>query len=227
MRPSSPYFKLFLFLLVLSGPLNSQAQESLNDFGQIKAKHSYHVDLALPGILSNQAFKDLMQGVVQSGAGYRFSLQNGLYLGADYQYSIYKLDPFQLAESFAGNVQIHGTMLTLGIENYPNERLGIGFQCGFGPSWTQFRSDSLQVNPELGPKQIQSWMLRPEFSLSISASNQTSVSWSVGYALLGHHFAPGNMGIQDDLGYTPSSLSRPLQLIYFGFKFTHYFVQWN
>lgn len=190
----------------------------------IKPKHSYTIGVALPATIANVGFKKLMQGVVNTGASYQYSLANGLSFGASYDYHLFSISKFQTPELITGGMHNHTTALKIAYEQFFSERIGMEYSLKGGYAWVSFYSDTLQARNG-GPMHVEGLYAEPAVAFILSASANTAYKWRLAYSMNSLNFTPQHIGVESNLGFKPEVFKHLTQFISFGFCFTHYFKQ--
>ena len=67
----------------------------LKNFAQINdVRHTYNIELSLPNAMTNKAFEDMMQGLLNASTYYQYTFKNGLNVGAGVRYSYFTINEF-------------------------------------------------------------------------------------------------------------------------------------
>ena len=215
---------LLPLIVLLLCPAQINAQNDPDNYHLIKPKHSYSVDIGLPGTTSNISFRKLMQGVIQAGASYQFSLKNAFGLGVGYQYNLFIIDKFKTPQIVIGGVHMHTGYGKLAYEQFFNERTGMEYELKTGYTSMTFYSDSLQQRIGSNLK-TNSLLIQPAIAFILTASGSTAYKWKLSYTIQNIGFNPTRIGIYNNAGFDQANFEQFIQHISFGFTFTHYFKQ--
>lgn len=211
------YFTILIFMNLST--FFSQ-EEEVTFYKEIKPKHTYNLDFALPVSLSNKVFKGIMQGFIRFSGSYQYSLKNNFYMGLGGNYTYFQVNRFKISPQIRGGMHLANGYLKLGCEKYYSERIGLDVGIKAGGSQVIFHSDSLI-------KQTKTYanLIEPYFSFCLTGSHNTAYKWTLGYTFLGLGFYPQRIGDDENVDYPTSEYKRITQFLSFGFSFSHYFKQ--
>jgi hypothetical protein len=205
---------LLLFINFLMTP-NYFAQE-------IDPDDSFTIDLCLPNAMGNQAFQNIMQGLVHTSMHYQYAFNSGVYVGAGLHYSYFAINEFRVTPKIYGGIHSGAVFLKTGHEKFWSERFGtdIGLRAGWVRSYVV--SDALEKLNE-SPKLQEGLYFEPNISLILTADVNQSFRLTLGYPIYAYPFSTQLIGIEGNMGYDPSEFFKNSSFLSVGFGFTYYF----
>ncbi len=204
----------FLFIIVIC-PLQNFSQ--IND-----VRHTYNIELSLPNAMTNKAFEDMMQGLINASTYYQYTFKNGLNIGAGIRYSYFTINEFRVPEPVSGGLHSGAAFFKFGWQKFFNETLAIdiGAKAGYNQNYFLTNmNDTLGVNPF----QINSFYAEPAFSLILAADERTSYRFYLGYGIQDFVFLPSMLGLTTNGGYVGEKVKSKSSYLLFGFGFSYYF----
>jgi hypothetical protein len=204
----------FIFILVIF---------SLRNYAQTTdIRHTYNIELSLPNSMSNKAFEDIMQGLVNASTYYQYSFKNGLNLGAGVRYSYFTINEFRVPEPVSGGLHSGAAFLKFGWQKFYNETLALDFGVKAGYNQNYFLTnlnDSIGVNPF----QVNAIYAEPALGLILMADERTSYRFYLGYGIQDFVFLPSMLGLSTNGGYVGEKVESKSGYLLFGFGFSFYF----
>ncbi len=195
----------------------------MKNFAQINdVRHTYNIELSLPNAMTNKAYEDMMQGLVNASTYYQYTFKNGLNLGAGVRYSYFTINEFRVPEPVSGGLHSGAAFVKFGWQKFLNETLAIdaGIKAGYNQNYFLTNlNDSLGVNP----LQINSIYVEPAFSLILVADERTSYRFYLGYGVQDYKFLPSMLGLSTNGGYVGDKVKSKSSYLLFGFGFSYYF----
>ncbi|MEY4603395.1 MAG: hypothetical protein RIT43_687 [Bacteroidota bacterium] len=216
MFPRKAKTVLLSFLLVF---------QSLLTFAQvIEPKHTFNIELGLPNGLSNPAFKNIMQGLVNVSAYYQYDFKYHLTLGIGGRYGYFGINEFKVPSPVLGGGHSAGGFLKVGYQKFmgPRFAMDLGLKVGYSQFWFKTnRNDTLGINPVV----TDGIHIEPTVGLILTADEQNSYRFFVSYQAYGFAFKPSMIGLETFGGYDPADFGKPTGCLVIGFGYTYYFVK--
>jgi hypothetical protein len=195
----------------------------LKNFAQIKdVRHTYNIELSLPNAMTNKAFEDMMQGLLNASTYYQYTFKNGLNIGAGVRYSYFTINEFRVPDPVSGGLHSGAAFVKFGWQKFFNETLAIdaGIKAGYNQNYFLTNlNDTLGVNP----LQINAIYAEPSFSLILAADERTSYRFYLGYGIQDFAFLPSMLGLSTNGGYVGDKIKSKSSYLLFGFGFSYYF----
>jgi hypothetical protein len=189
---------------------------------QIEPKHTFNVEIGLPNGMVNEAFGNIMQGLVNVAPYYQFCLKKHIAFGAGLRYAYFGVNQFRVPQKTLGGMHSLGAFFKVGHEKYYTEKFSadLGVKVGYTQNYfVTNRNDSLGQNPY----QVNSILVEPTMELSLQADDQVAYSLVISYAFHGFGFKPNMIGLETFGGYDPADFNKPTSYLTVGFGFTYYF----
>lgn len=185
-------------------------------------KHSFNLEVALPNSMTNEAFQDNLQGLVNVAPFYQYALKNGIAFGLGVRYGYYTVNEFRVPQPVSGGLHMASAFIKTGWEKFHNERFGTDLSVKVGYTQNYFltdRNDTLGINPQ----QVDTWYIEPTVGFILTADEVTSYRLFLGYGFQGFKYHPSQLGLTAVGGYTPKELNKTTSYLLVGFGFTYYF----
>lgn len=207
--------KLIALFILFSAIFTAQSQV---DFSP---QSSFKVEIGLPNNASNEAFRDMMQGLLVVTPSYQYTFNNTLSLGAGIRYGFFNVNEFRNNIDLNGGMHIAGIFAKIGQEKfYGNFGVDYGVRIGYSANFFQtnyndslngkaFSNDAIFIEPTLG--------------LSLMASERTSFRLALGFAVHDFVYSAEQMGIQQFSGFDPDKLNKRTSYFTIGFGYSYYF----
>jgi hypothetical protein len=207
--------KYWFILILFIFPLDNFAQTT-------DIRHTYNLDLTLPNSMSNKAFEDIMQGLVNASTYYQYTFKNGFNLGAGIRYAYFTINEFRVPEPVSGGLHSGAAFLKLGWQKFFNETLALDFGVKAGYSQNYFLTN---LNDSIGanPFQVNAIYAEPTLSLILMADERTSFRFYLGYGMQDFVFLPSMLGLSTNGGYVGDKIKSKSGYLLFGFGFSFYF----
>ncbi len=204
-----------ILLFFFGVTLNASAQV-------ITPKYTYNVELCLPVAMSNKPFNDFMQGLVGVSTYAQYSFPFHLNVGAGVRYSYFTINEFSVPSPVFGGVHSGSVFGKVGWDKFHNERFATDFGVKVGYSQTFFDTD-LNKKAGANPVQIGSSFAEATTAFILTAAENSSYRWVIGYGFQGYGFRPQQIGLSTNGGYDPSKFNRITSYLVVGFGYTYYF----
>ena len=185
-------------------------------------KHSFNLEVALPNSMTNGAFQDNLQGLVNVTPFYQYALKNGLAFGLGVRYGYFTVNEFRVPQPVSGGLHMASAFIKTGWEKFHTERFGTDLSIKVGYTQNYFltdRNDTLGINPQ----QVNTWYVEPTVGFILTADEVTSYRLFLGYGFQGFDYHPDQLGLTAVGGYTPEELDKMSTYLLVGFGFTYYF----
>lgn len=172
--------------------------------------------------MSNKPFDDFMQGLVGVSTSAQYSFPFHLNVGAGVRYSYFTINEFSVPSPVSGGVHSGTVFGKVGWDKFHNERFATDFGVKVGYSQTFFDTD---LNKKAGnnPIQIGSSFAEATTAFILTANENTSYRWIIGYGFQGFGFHPEHLGLATNGGYDPANFNRITSYLVVGFGYTYYF----
>ena len=185
-------------------------------------KHTFNLEVALPNSMSNEAFQDHLQGLVNVAPFYQFALKNGIAFGLGVRYGYYTVNEFRVPQPVTGGMHMASAFIKTGWEKFHTERFATDLSVKIGYTQNYFltdRNDTLGINPQ----QINAWYVEPTVGFILTADEVTSYRLFFGYGLQSFNYTPSMLGLSSVDGYNEQQLAKTTSYLLVGFGFTYYF----
>lgn len=208
--------KQFIITFIFIGTLfNAQAQI---DFSP---RSSFKVEIGLPNNVSNNAFKELMQGLLIVSPSYQYTFENSLSIGAGLRYGFFNVNEFKNNIDMSGGMHTAGAFAKIGSEKYyGNFGLDYGVRVGYT---THFFATNKNEDVIGKPYMNDGGFVEPTIGLSLMATERTSFRLALGYAFHAFKFRPHQVGIENFSGIDPDNLDNITTYFTIGFGYSYYF----
>jgi hypothetical protein len=188
----------------------------------IEPKSTFNIELGLPNGVSNPAFKNIMQGVVNVSIYYQYDFSNHLTVGIGGRYGYFAINEFKVPVPVYGGMHSVGGFLKVGYQKFLTERFALDAGIKIGYSEFLFdtdRNDTLGVNPI----RTNGIHIEPTVGFILTADEQNSFRFFASYATSGFGYKPAMIGLETFGGYDPSDFNKITGSLIIGFGYTHYF----
>ncbi|WP_159038521.1 hypothetical protein [Brumimicrobium mesophilum] len=182
---------------------------------------SFKVEVGLPNNSSNQAFRDLMQGLVILTPSYQHTFNNSFSIGAGLRYGFFNVNEFKNNVDLSGGMHIAGAFVKIGREKFYGD-IGIDYGVRIGYSANFFNTnynDSLSGKPFSN----ESIFIEPTFGISLMATERTSFRLALGFAVNDFVFSADQVGIEQFSAYDINDLNKRTSYFTIGFGYSYYF----
>ena len=195
---------------------------SFSNAQSVTPKYTYNVELCLPVAMSNQPFDDFMQGLVGASTYGQYSFPFHLNVGAGLRYSYFTINEFSVPSPVFGGVHSGSAFAKVGWDKFHSDRFATDFGLKVGYSQTFFDTD---LNKAAGKNPVQVGSSFAEFTTAfiLTANEQSSYRWILGYGMQGFGFSPQQIGLETNGGYDPENFKTITSYLVVGFGYTYYF----
>lgn len=211
---------------------NEEEEEDAESYARIKPHHSISMEVGLPVGMRNKTFSAYMQGIVNMSPYYHYSFKNKMTAGAGLNYNYFWInhvltpDPKNL-----GGIHALGGYVRFGYENFHTDRYGVDFNIKMGRSRLIFDSDNNHLLPELPTLDV--YFVEPSIGFVITADDQSSYRWVLGYTGQKYRFYPTQLGFDKSANQSTntqnlnlfSTIANYSQFLTIGFGYTYYIKQ--
>lgn len=196
---------------------------SLFSFSQteFEPSGSFKVEIGLPNNATNNAFRELMQGLVVVTPSYQHTFDNTFSIGAGLRYSYFNVNQFKNNAGISGGLHMGGAFGKLGIEKfYGNFGVDYGVRIGYAMNFAMTNA----IEEELGSPHISDGgFIEPTLGLSLMSTENTSFRLSLAYAFHGFVYGPEHIGLDEFSGLNPDNLDVLTTYFTIGFGYSYYF----
>ena len=205
---------LLIIYIVLIAFFNS-AQTDFSPTG------SFKVELGLPNIATNNAYRDLMQGLVVITPSYQYTFDNSFSLGAGLRYSYFNVNEFKNNAGISGGMHMTGAFGKIGMEKfYGNFGLDYGVRIGYAMNFSTTNAIQDSIG---GPYISDGGFVEPTLGLSLMASEKSSFRLALSYAFHAFVFRPEHIGLGDFSSFNEDKLDALSTYFTVGFGYSYYF----
>lgn len=231
------FISICLFVFPFNGfsqdkSTGEEDEEDAESYARIKPQHSVSMEVGLPVGIRNKTFSAYMQGIINIAPYYHYSFKNKITAGVGMNYNYFWInhvltpDPKNL-----GGIHSLGGYLRFGYENFYTDRYGVDFSVKLGKSQLVFDTDNNHKLSSLPTANV--YFIEPSLGFVITADDQSSYRWVLGYGVQKYTFVPTLLGF--DKSANPASSSENINLLSriagytsyltIGFGYTYYIKQ--
>ncbi len=220
--------RIFLAFLLLSTVSFSQddlpnfIDNSYEPVGEIIPKHTFNVVLGLPNSVINKPFASVMRGIVDVNPYYQYSLPNSIVFGIGLRYTHFSVNQFKVTEPMTGVLHNFGGFIKVGYEKFYSTRFAMDFSMKVGYS-ENFLKTTLNDKNRGGAYRFDAGFVEPTIGLILSATENSSYRFTIGYTFQGYVFKPYDLGTKMSGGWEAVEYNKASQFITFGLGYTYYF----
>lgn len=172
--------------------------------------------------MSNQPFSDFMQGLVGVSTYGQYTFPFHLNVGAGVRYSYFTINEFSVPSPVFGGVHSGTAFVKIGWDKFHNDRFATDFGLKTGYSQTFFDTD-LNKAAGANPIQIGSSFAELTTAFILTANENSSYRWIIGYGMQGYGFRPQHIGLATNGGYDQTKFNTITSYLVVGFGYTYYF----
>lgn len=195
---------------------------SIGSFGQkIEPKFTLNVEIGLPNATVNEAYKDIMQGLVTVSPYGQYSFPFHLNVGAGARYSLFTVNEFSVPDELLGRIHSFGGFVKLGYDKFHTERFATDFGVKIGYGQNLIDTDLNQESGN-GIVRINSSYIEPGVGFILSVDQWNSFRLYLGYSFMGYGFSPQLLGLTSDESWDPNDYDKLTQAFTIGFGYTYY-----
>ncbi len=208
-------FYLLLSFLFLSGPLYAQKQD-LSAFPNIK------MNVRIPTGLSNDAFKEFVNGVVDVDLSAQIPLYKSLTGGLGMKYNYNKaFEPSYLNDLETDDMHFMAPFLKVGYERFLGERLFMELAVNGGYKFMEFSAPRCEALDKAADHSREAVFVEPSLGFYVHAGDRMAFGASVTYDVTLYEFEPDMMCLDElsSTSITEDMTKGNLQFITFGFGF--------
>jgi len=186
-----------------------------------KPTSSFKVEIGLPNNATNFAFRDLMQGLVVVTPSYQYTFDNTLSIGAGLRYNYFSVNEFKNTVDLSGGIHTAGVFGKIGQEKfYGNFGVDYGVRVGYSMN---FMTTNFNETLRGGPYSNDAGFVEPHLGLALTANENTSFRFALGYAFHAFEFRPNQMGLDQFSGMSEDDLNGTTTYFTVGFGYSYYF----
>ena len=210
--------KPFLLTLLLIVGIGSYAQDET-----FSPKGAVSVDVGIPTLAENFAFRRTMTGLFNGGIGYQHNLFKGLTLGAGAKFSFFTINPSTVPAGWTGGIYIPAVYGRLGYEKFTTERVSMAAWCKAGYAAMMGVGDSCKIKNG-GPFVEGAFFFEPQLEVCLltEKGGANGFSFILGYNFVFSNFRPDYLcvdGITNLSGEDYEGITRFLSI---GFGYRYY-----
>lgn len=205
-----------LLIIFYSGRTSAQTEE-------FQPAGSFKAEIGLANNASNEAFRDLMQGLFNITAGYQYTLPNSLSFGAGIRHNYFTVNQFKNKIDLRGGIHFGGMYGKIGIEKYYGQfGIDIGIRAGYN-MMASVTNKCKEANE--GLKIFDGGFIEPVINLGLLADEQSSFYLNLTYSFHTFKFQPYHVCEDDFSAYSPEGLDKITSYFVIGFGYSFYFGQ--
>lgn len=206
---------IFLALIFLASVFTVKAQA---DF---IPKGSFNLEIALPNNVTNNAFKDLFQGLAAVTPSYQYTFDNTFSIGAGFRYGYFNVNEFRNNLDLKGGLHIMGAFLKVGQEKYyGNFGLDYGIRMGYSMNFFDTNKNKESIGKAY---QNDGLFFEPNIGLALKSGDNSSFRFVVGYAFHTIKVGPEHVGVDQFAGIDQDKLNQITTYFTVGFGYSYYF----
>lgn len=196
---------------------------SLAQKDEFQPAGSFKAEIGLANNASNEAFRDLMQGLFNITAGYQYTLPNSLSFGAGIRHNYFTVNQFKNNIDLRGGIHFSGVYGKIGIEKYYGQfGIDIGVRAGYN-IMASVTNKCKELNG--GPSLFDGAFIEPVINLGLLADERSSFYLNLTYALHTFKFQPYHVCEDDFSAYSEEGLDKITSYFVIGFGYSFYFGQ--
>jgi hypothetical protein len=188
----------------------------------LEPKGSVQFNVGLPINLGNEAFKGIMQGLVNGSFHYQYTLKNSISFGIGANYTYFDVNEFKVSEPLFGGMHTPAVFLKLGSEKFHTSTFGTDISVKAGIAQTVINTSANKENG-VNSVLIQSSYIEPMLGLIMLSDEKFGLRFNFSYGIYGFGFTPYQLGLNSHEGFNPKEFSKVTSFFSFGFAYTHYF----
>jgi hypothetical protein len=182
---------------------------------------SFKAEIGLANNTSNEAFRDLMQGLFNITAGYQYTLPSSLSLGVGVRHNYFTVNQFKNNIDLRGGIHFGGVYGKIGIEKYYGQfGIDIGIRAGYN-MMVSVTNKCEEVNG--GPSIFDGGFIEPVINLGLLADERSSFYLNLTYAFHTFKFQPYHVCEDDFSAYSAEGLDKITTYFVIGFGYSFYF----
>ncbi|MCG8576479.1 MAG: hypothetical protein MI810_16455 [Flavobacteriales bacterium] len=211
------HLKYVLLLLIF------QSFGSLAQSEAFSPKGSWSIDVGIPTLNENYAFRRVMTGLFNGGVSYQYNVLNGFTLGAGAKFSFFTINPSTTSADWKGGLYIPAVHAKVGYEKFTTERVALSAWCkaGYAPMIAAHDSCKAKIG---GPFVEGAFFVEPQVEVCLLTGKGSSDGFSfvLGYNFYFSEFRPDYFcldGITNLSGPDYEGITRFLSI---GFGYRYY-----
>ncbi|MBN4072605.1 hypothetical protein JYT74_01065 [Crocinitomix catalasitica] len=211
-----PRYLLFICILFTGTSLNAQ-DETFSPKGAVS------VDVGIPTLSENFAFRRVLTGLFNGGIGYQYNLFKGLTLGGGLKFSFFTINPSAVQADWTGGVYIPAAYARLGFEKFTTERVSFAVWTKIGYAAMMSVSDSCKESLA-APFAEGAFFFEPQVEITLLTGKGSSDGFSlvIGYDFYFSEFRPDYFCVDGITNLSSQDYEGITRFLSIGFGYRYY-----
>ena len=175
---------------------------SITSFTQKRAHYSLGLDVKIPRIISNSAFKTVMYSIADLDANFNYLITKSFSAGLDIKYAYFQINNKFFQNQINGQIELNGLGLSLFYINNTSEITYVKLGCKIGAYQLL---GSLGTDPPLFKEY--SYLIEPTVGVYLNNSSFGSVGLLFSYCFWNSSFRPEMIGMTQISGLNSSNFN--------------------
>lgn len=194
---------------------------SVKGQADFEPKGSFNIEIGLPNNVTNNAFREIFQGLATITPSYQYTFGNTFSIGAGLRYNYFNVNEFKNNLDLSGGLHLMGAFLKVGQEKYYGN---FGLDYGLRMGYTINLFNTNKNTEHLGkPYQDDSFMIEPVLGLALKSGDNSSFRLTMGYAFHTMKITANQVGVDQFSGLDQSKLNQITSYFSIGFGYSYYF----
>lgn len=213
--------KPFLLAVCITLGLSSYSQNET-----FSPKGAISVDVGIPTLSQNFAFRRTMTGLFNGGIGYQYNVFKGLTVGAGAKFSFFTVNPSTVPAGWTGGVYLPAVYGRLGYEKFTTDRVSVSAWGKVGYAAMMGVGDSCKAKLG-GPFVEGAFFFEPqvEICLLTEKGGANGFSFVLGYNFYFSNFRPEYLCVDGITNLTDVDYEGITRFLSIGFGYRHYLGQ--
>jgi len=214
------FFFIWFLILVVSV---SKAQEDEVYYSHFRLET--RINVLAPRALSNKAFNSTFNGIYTVSGSENIHLFQGFYVGICGGNSLYQVPEYSVVSGPAVNnatpyintsCEMNFLGLNIGRDYYFSPKSFLSTAISIGQNYTKF-TDVEYVNKVPISATFNTVFIELSTGINFGVEDHAGIGFMVDYIYLNHQFNPGDIALNQYIGYGPGSANGNISLLEFGF----------
>lgn len=195
MKHKSLVSVLFFLLIFLAFESKAQKEEKIPE----PSRFNFKLNVAIPTVSGNKAFRNSFRGIYDATANLQLRLFNGVYLGAQGNYTGFKISNDKIA-NINTECRIANGGINLGFEKFSSPRLAWYVNFAAGYNWINYYK--VELKDSITPNtHFLAWSYKPSAGFSYYSDDNFSLGLFAAYTILTNEFNPRDINLQKFSSY--------------------------
>jgi len=209
------------FLIVISVLVVNVAQSQ--DF--VTMRHALKVELGLPIVQTNPAFKEFIQGVVYTNINYQYRfLENNKFspiLGVGFSLNYLDVANFKIIGLNQGGLFSYAPLIKIGAEIIHQDNIIVDYHFKIGYSFMESQNKQTPANMVFSSMH-EHWMIEPGINFTLMIDDRQGFSFNASYTFRDIKFNAYHLMLDELPGFQANQLGGISSHLNFGFGYTLY-----